>query len=81
MQRKALDNALQVVEELALELRSHDFALFFKEKGKSLKWMASCKTPFILIMTHFSMKDGICVLGFVKGDPPNFFLLEKRDEP
>jgi len=64
LQRKALDNASQVVKELALELRSHDFALSFKEKGKSLKQMASFETPFILIVPHFSKKDEICVLGF-----------------
>jgi len=74
-----LDNASQVVKELALELRSHDFALSFKENGKSLKRMASFETPFILIVLHFSKKDEICVLGFSKGDP--LFLLEKCDEP
>ena len=52
-------------------MRSHDFALSFKEKGKSLKWMASFETPFILIVSHLSKKDEICVLGFSKGDPPN----------
>jgi len=71
LQRKALDNVSQVVKELALELRSHDFALSFKEKGKSLKWMTSFETAFILIVSHFFKKDEICVLEFSKGDPPN----------
>jgi len=33
--------------------------------------MASFETPFIFIVSHFSKKDEICVLGFSKGDPPN----------
>jgi len=33
--KKALDRASQVVKELALELRSHDFALSFKENEKA----------------------------------------------
>jgi len=33
--------------------------------------MASFKTPFIFIVSHFPKKDEICVLGFSKGDPPN----------
>jgi len=38
----------QVVKELALELRSHNFALSFNENGKSLNQMVSLETPFIL---------------------------------
>ena len=71
MQRKALDKASQVVKELALKLRSHYLALSFKEKGKRLKRMASFKTPFIFIMSHFSKKDEILVLGFSKENPKN----------
>jgi len=65
-----LDN-LQVLKELTLELRSHDFALAFKEKGKSLKQMASFETPFMFIGSHFYKKDEICILGFSKGGPLN----------
>ena len=66
LQRKALDKAFQVVKELALELRSHDFAFSFKEKEKSLKRIALFETAFIFIVSHFSKKDEICVLGFSK---------------
>jgi len=52
-------------------LRSHDFALSFKENGKSLNRMASFEIPFIFIVLHFSKNDEICVLGFSKGDLPN----------
>jgi len=71
MQRKALDRAFQVVKELALELRSHNFTLSFKENGKSLNRMASLETPFIFVASHFSKNDEICMLGFSKGYPPN----------
>jgi len=50
LQRKALDKASQVVQEFALELRSYDFALSFKENGKSLKQMASFEIAFIFIV-------------------------------
>ena len=33
--------------------------------------MASFEIPFILIVSHFSKKDEICVSGFSKGDPLN----------
>jgi len=71
LQRKALVKASQVVKELALELRIHDFALSFKGKGKSLKRMASFEIPFIFIVSHFCKKEKICVLGFSKRDPLN----------
>jgi len=39
LHRNALDRASQVVNKLASEFKSHDFALSFKEKGKSLnRW-------------------------------------------
>ena len=73
MQRNALDRASQVVKELVFKLRSHDFALSFKDNGNSLNRMVSLETPFIFMVSHFSKNNEICVLGFSKGYPPNCF--------
>jgi len=77
LQRNALDRAPQVVKELALELRSQDFALSFQENGKSLNRMVTLETLLIFLLLHFSKNDEKCILGFFKGYPSNFFCLKR----
>jgi len=57
LQTNTLDRASQVVNELALNLKSQDFALSFKENGKIFNRMASLETPFIWMASHFSKND------------------------
>ena len=67
LHKNALDRPSQVLNKLEFKFISHDFALSFKEKEKSLNQMASLETPFIFIASHFSKKEAICVSEFSKG--------------
>jgi len=62
--QKHLGETIPVLNEFVFEFKNQDLALSFNEKGNSLKQIVLLKTPFILIISHFSKKEAMWLWGF-----------------
>jgi len=74
--QKCIGETIACGERIGIRVQEPRLGLSFNKKGNSVKWMVSLKTPFILILLHFSNKEAMWLLGVLHWIASKLALLE-----